>query len=180
MRSRKRILDATLDLIGRNGFEGITIASVAQAAGVTRQTVYANFGTREEVVSQAMVSRLTEVAAEIQRELTSAADPGEYVVELVVACRRAVRSDPVLTALLRSETNNPLFDEDAVTRAKVVAGVLLQPLAELFPDVVDRIDDFAGIAVHLGLSVVCFDDAALRDDDALRAFLFRWLAPGIA
>ena len=180
MRSRKRILDATLDLIGCNGFEGITIASVAQAAGVTRQTVYTNFGSREEVVSKAMVSRLTEVATEIQRELTSAADPCEYLVELIVACRGAVRSDPVLTALLRSETNNPLFDDGAVTRAKVVARVLLQPIGELFPNVVDRIDDFAEIAVHLGLSVVCFDDAALRDDDDLRAFLTRWLAPGIA
>lgn len=180
MRSRKKIVDATLELIGRDGFEGITIASVAQAAGVTRQTVYTNFGSREEVVSQAMAGRLTEVATEIQRELTSAANPCEYLVELIVACRGAVRDDPVLTALLRSEVGNPLFDEGAIDRARVVAGVLLQPLGDLFPDVVDRLGDFAEIAVHLGLSVVCFDDAALRDDDALRVFLTRWLAPAMS
>lgn len=178
-RTRNRILDATLTLIGSGGFEGITIASVAQSAGVTRQTVYTHFGTREEVVSQAMVARLTKVATEIQQGLAAADTPCGYVVGLIVACRRAVRTDPVLAALLRSEGNNPLFDAGAADRAKAFARGFLQPLGEQFPSAADRLDDFAEIAVHLGLSAVCFDDAALRDDEALRAFLTRWLEPAM-
>ncbi|MBM4481622.1 TetR family transcriptional regulator [Rhodococcus hoagii] len=56
MRSRKKILDATLGLIGSAGFEGVNIAAVAAAAGVTRQTVYSIFGTREDLVSHAIAA----------------------------------------------------------------------------------------------------------------------------
>ena len=54
MRSRGKIIDATLDLIRTSGFAGITIAAVAEAAGVSRQTVYSIFGTREDLVSQSI------------------------------------------------------------------------------------------------------------------------------
>ena len=41
MRSKQKILDATLGLIAEGGFEDVTIAAAARAAGVTRQTIIA-------------------------------------------------------------------------------------------------------------------------------------------
>ncbi|MGW0041716.1 TetR/AcrR family transcriptional regulator [Rhodococcus sp. NPDC003348] len=179
MRSRDKILDATLATIGTEGFGGVSIASVASAAGVTRQTIYTIFGSRENLVSQAMAGHLTEVAREIQSGLTSSRNPCEYVVELIVASRRAVRADPVLITLLRSEASNPLFDSGAMSRAKEVGRGLIAPLAELFPEATSQFDDIVEIGVHLGLPVVCFDDDELRTDDELRAFLTRWIEPGL-
>ncbi|TQF66261.1 TetR/AcrR family transcriptional regulator [Rhodococcus spelaei] len=179
MRSHGKILDATLGLIGSGGFEAVSIASAAHAAGVTRQTVYSIFGSREELVSQAMAGHMTEVARGLQAGLAAARNPCEYVVELIVACRSSVRTDPVLITLLRSESSNPLFDSGAVGRAKAVARTLLAPLVELYPEVRPRFDDIVEISVHLGLSAVLFDDDALRSDDDLRAFLTRWLAPAM-
>ena len=59
MRSRDSILDATRAVIGRAGFGGVTIAAVAKQAEVSRQTVYSIFGSREDLVSQAVSERLT-------------------------------------------------------------------------------------------------------------------------
>lgn len=177
MRSRQKVLDATLELIGGGGFEGLTIASVASAAGVTRQTIYAIFGSREDLVSQAVAGHMTEIATGIQRTLTATDSACEYVVEFIVECRRAVRRDPVLVALLRSEASNPLFDSGAVSRAKEVARGMLEPMLELYPDAAPSFGDLVEISVHLGLSVVCFDDDDLRTDDQLRAFLTRWIGP---
>ncbi|MFD4467620.1 TetR/AcrR family transcriptional regulator [Rhodococcus sp. NPDC058505] len=179
MRSRTKILDATLTLIGSDGFGGVSIASVAAAAGVTRQTVYTIFGSRESLVSQAMAGHLTEVARGIQRDLASSRTPCEYVVGLIVDSRRAVRADPVLITLLRSEAGNPLFDTGAISRARDVARGLLEPLVDLFPEVSARFEDIVEIAVHLGLTSVCFDDGSLRTDAELRAFLTRWIEPAL-
>ncbi|WP_435530336.1 TetR/AcrR family transcriptional regulator [Prescottella equi] len=71
MRSRKKILDATLGLIGSAGFEGVDIAAVAAAAGVTRQTVYSIFGTREDLVSQAIAGLAVEVLGDVDARLAA-------------------------------------------------------------------------------------------------------------
>lgn len=38
---------------------GVSIAGIAEQAGASRQTVYSIFGTREDLVSQAVTDRLT-------------------------------------------------------------------------------------------------------------------------
>ncbi|QNG20318.1 TetR/AcrR family transcriptional regulator [Rhodococcus triatomae] len=180
MRSRNKILDAVRDVIARSGFSGVTIASVAQTAGVTRQTVYSIFGTREDLVSQAVAEHLTEIVDGVHERLRTAPTPADYVVDLIVACRTIVRSDPVLAALLRTDGDNPLFDAGALDRARAVGLRLLSPLQELFPETALRLDDIVDISVHLGWSAVCFDDPSVRTDEDLRRFLGRWLAPAFA
>ena len=50
MRSRQKVLNATLRLIEDGGFEGVNVAAVASAAGVSRQTVYSIFAGPEDAV----------------------------------------------------------------------------------------------------------------------------------
>ncbi|AWK71603.1 TetR family transcriptional regulator [Rhodococcus oxybenzonivorans] len=179
MRSRRKILDATLELIRSDGFDGVTIAAVAQAAGVTRQTVYSIFGSREELVSQAIAGLAVEVVGGIRSRLDATGTPFELVVELVVASRAAVHADPVLAALLQAEQGNPLFDAEMMRRAKPVARELLSPLVDRYPDTQTHLDDIVEILVRLGLSVIMFDDEAVHADDDLRRFLTRWLLPAM-
>lgn len=179
MRSRRKILDATLELIRSDGFDGVTIAAVAQAAGVTRQTVYSIFGSREELVSQAIAGLAVEVVGGIRSRLDATDTPFELVVELVVASRAAVHADPVLAALLQAEQGNPLFDAGMMRRAKPVARELLSPLVDRYPDTQTYLDDIVEILVRLGLSVIMFDDEAVHADDDLRRFLTRWLLPAM-
>ncbi|AII07210.1 MULTISPECIES: TetR/AcrR family transcriptional regulator [Rhodococcus] len=179
MRSRRKILDATLDLIASDGFEGVTIAAAAHGAGVTRQTVYSNFGSREELVSQAIAGLAVEVLGGIHSRSNATDTACEYVVELIVAGRAAVRAHPVLATLLQAERGNPVFDTGMMSRAKPVARELLAPLVERDPGVESSLDDIVEIALRLALSVVLFDDDAVHADDDLRRFLTRWLLPAM-
>ncbi|PXX61678.1 TetR family transcriptional regulator [Nocardia tenerifensis] len=175
MRSQAKILEATLEVIRNDGFEGVSIAAVAQQAGVSRQTVYSIFGSREDLVSQAIGDLLMWALAGIRAQLEAVGSASEYVVELIVAGRTAVRADPVLAALLRAGQGNPVYDTDMVARAKPIAHELLSPVLALDPNLAPHLDDIAQIGIRLGLSVILFDDAAIHSDDDLRGFLTRWL-----
>ncbi|MCZ4655974.1 TetR/AcrR family transcriptional regulator [Dietzia kunjamensis] len=82
MRSRDSILDATRAVVGRAGFGGVTIAAVAKQAEVSRQTVYSIFGSREDLVSQAVSERLTMLTGAFTDVLDAATTPLEVGVHV--------------------------------------------------------------------------------------------------
>jgi len=53
---RERLLDAGRDQLGERSWSQVTMAEIAAAAGVSRQTLYNEFGTRDEF-GQALVIR---------------------------------------------------------------------------------------------------------------------------
>ncbi|MQY18805.1 TetR/AcrR family transcriptional regulator [Nocardia macrotermitis] len=180
MRSQRKILDATLGLIASEGFGGVNIAAAAQAAGVTRQTVYSNFGSREDLVSQAMADLLLRATNGLRSRLAEIDDVAEYVVELFVVGRAVVRNDPILARLVRIEPGNPIFDADMLARAKPIAHELLRPLIKLDPTIAPHLDDIAQIGIRLGLSVVLFDDPDIESDEDLRRLIARWVVPALS
>ena len=177
MRSRDAILDATGRLIGEGGFRSVTIAAVAKRAGVSRQTVYSIFGTREDLVSQAVSERFTTLTGAFTDVLESAATPLELLVEIVVVGRHHILGDPLLRALTLGGGSNPIFDPDAAERARQYAVGLLDPAADRFPHLAGHLALIADIGVHVGWSVLCLDDPDTRSDSELRDFLTAWLAP---
>ena len=48
--TRHRLMDATAQLIVRDGFDAVSMTSVAEEAGITRQTVYRYFPNARELV----------------------------------------------------------------------------------------------------------------------------------
>ncbi|MCK2237963.1 MULTISPECIES: TetR family transcriptional regulator [unclassified Crossiella] len=55
---RETLLDAAANLLAEGGYQGLRMAEVATAAGVSRQTVYNEFGNKDALV-QAVALRLT-------------------------------------------------------------------------------------------------------------------------
>ena len=109
MRSRGKIIDATLELVQTSGFDGVTIAAVAESAGVSRQTVYSIFGTREDLVSQS-VAHLTLMAMEdIQAHAAATDNPTDFLIELVMAGRHFARTTPVLKAMFQADQGSDLL-----------------------------------------------------------------------
>lgn len=51
--TREAILEAALQLLARDGEQGISVAGVAQRAGINRGTAYQHFQTREQLVRAA-------------------------------------------------------------------------------------------------------------------------------
>ena len=116
-------------MIGETGFHGVTIAGVAKRAGVSRQTVYSIFGSREDLVSQTVTDRLTTLSGAFTDLLESVGSPLELLVEIVVQARRRILGDPLLRVLTLSGTANPIFDPGAAERARAYCVALLAPAA---------------------------------------------------
>ncbi|MBO8193443.1 TetR/AcrR family transcriptional regulator [Streptomyces oryzae] len=118
-RSRASILDAAIRLLNERPDAGV--GAVATAAGVTRQTVYAHFPSREQLLT-AVLDRLTEqtVAA------MAAADPdsgpaAEALLRLLDAAEGATRKYP---ALIRLTGTLPASREEDAERHLPVAELL--------------------------------------------------------
>lgn len=179
MRARERILDAAATLVERSGFQAVNMAAVAQEAGVSRQTVYAHFGGREELLREAIARITGQVVDRVHDQVAGTSDSSERIVEFIVAIRSEFRRHSVLGALLFPAGDNPLFDEDFFARAKPFAAQLLAPILTREPRLAARFDDVLEIVMRFGLSILLFNSDTIRSDDDLRGFLRRSLIPAL-
>lgn len=72
---RAQILDATAELVARDGIAGFRYEEVAELAGVHRASVYRNWPDREELVAEALLQHA--------EDLASIADTGDIHRDLV-------------------------------------------------------------------------------------------------
>lgn len=94
---RETLLDAALEELAESSWDEVTMAAIARTAGVSRQTLYKEFGSREEF-AQALVLRESErFLAAVERAVIDAADDP----------RRALRG--AFEVFLRSAEHNPLL-----------------------------------------------------------------------
>jgi AcrR family transcriptional regulator len=98
-----RILDAAFEAVARFGLSRLTVDDVARLAGVSRQTVYRYFDSKDAVIL-ALVAReeealLAGVRAAHERSRTLR----EAIRRSVLFCLRATREHPLLDRLLASE-----------------------------------------------------------------------------
>lgn len=111
--TERRVLDAAIALIARNGSRGVTLAQVGEAAGYSRGIVYHQFGSRERM--------LEAVLDEAQRfEVPDQGDGLEQLTRIVEAyLRNLTRRTPSARAFLQlwgeaiaaDPTLMPLFAE---------------------------------------------------------------------
>jgi len=66
---RQRILDAARELFGSRGFDAVTMADVAELAGVARATVFNHFGSKHALVEGITESVLDYYAGMLERAL---------------------------------------------------------------------------------------------------------------
>lgn len=179
MRARERVLAATAALAERSGFDAVNVAAVAAEAGVSRQTVYAHFGGREELLNEAIVHIASQAVDRVQAQVADVTEAGDRLVEFVVAMRAEFRRQRLLGALLFPAGGSPLFDEDVFAQAKPLVARWLAPMLTGEPRLAARFDDVLEIVMRFGLSVLLFSSDTVRSDDDLRGFLHRSLIPAL-
>jgi len=106
---RERILDATASITVEDGWGAVTMAKVAGLAGVSRQTVYNEYGAKPEL-GQAMVLR------ELDRFLAVVGHELDTHDDLVEAIRAAAEQT------LRLALDNPLLNRVLASAHQVSAG----------------------------------------------------------
>ncbi|GAC1479865.1 MAG: TetR/AcrR family transcriptional regulator [Pseudarthrobacter sp.] len=71
--TRQKIFDASMELIGERGAAGVTVDEIAAAAGVSKGTVYYNFGSKSDLIAQLLRYGVDILKA---RLLSASGDPG--------------------------------------------------------------------------------------------------------
>lgn len=74
---RKEILQAAQQLLLKEGVQGLTIAAVAKAAGVSKPAVYYYFESKEEVVAGLAQEALRDEASAMERALSTGEEPAQ-------------------------------------------------------------------------------------------------------
>ncbi len=177
--ARRRLTDAAVRCVQRIGHERTRLADVAAEAGVTRPTIYAYFGGREEILRAAMlhaaddlVDRLTEHVA----GLTSAADTA---VEILVFCLREVASHPGLAPLLTPSGAGFGSQAPLAPRGLTVAKRAVRPVIDRRPELEPEWDEVAEVMVRFFLSLITVKPPRRRNETELRSFLHRRLVAAL-
>lgn len=96
-----------------------TVADIAQAAGVSRQTAYAHFPSREALVTAVTEHASGEVTAALDAAVLDAAPPGEALIRLLDEAWRVAARYPFLWRLPPASR-----EEDAARHAPVMDRML--------------------------------------------------------
>jgi TetR/AcrR family transcriptional repressor of nem operon len=66
--NRERILDAAAQLFRERGFDGIGVADLMKAAGLTHGGFYGHFSSKEELIAEASARALTSTFAHLSKQ----------------------------------------------------------------------------------------------------------------
>jgi AcrR family transcriptional regulator len=138
---RKRILDATLALASRGGYDAVQMRSVAERADVALGTLYRYFPSKIHL----LVAALTEEFEQLQEKLDRKPIPGDTAADrmLYVLSRVTVnmQRDPMLTEAM---TRAFMFaDPSAAAEVNMVARQMTQMFTRAMHDGEPSADDIA-------------------------------------
>ncbi|WP_173073678.1 TetR/AcrR family transcriptional regulator [Phytohabitans rumicis] len=156
---RAAILQAVEDLVRDRGWEATRMADVAVRAGVSRQTLYQLYGSRE-ALAQAYVLRETEQFLESVLDAVRgrADDPFAAIEAGLDAFLTGAADNVMVKAILQGPTGNellPLVTTQALPVIQVAEELLTGVIGELWPQfLADDARLFAGSVVRLAISHV--------------------------
>lgn len=101
-RRRPQVLDAALGLFLERGYQGTSMAAVAEAAGVTKPVVYACFSGKDELLYALLRREEERILGEIQSAFESAdlSDPQATLIEGFTGFLTAVAASPEVYKLI--------------------------------------------------------------------------------
>ncbi|WP_112242757.1 TetR/AcrR family transcriptional regulator [Kribbella monticola] len=161
-RLREELLDAAYDAIVTGGYDGLRMADVGRRTGVSRQTVYNEFGDKWGVL-QAVAARETErFLVEVNAALAGHTDPIDGLRAAVERALTLASDNPLVKAAL-SAPGSDQASQLLTTRGQQVLELSHQ-----------RLD--AHVREHW--PEIAADDAATCVDIALRVVLSHIVNPG--
>jgi len=147
--TRQKLFDASMELIGERGAAGVTVDEIAAAAGVSKGTVYYNFGSKSDLIAQLLRHGVDILKARLIGVGTAEAGPGGLpgtdpllaMEEMIGQAMDFMADYPSFARLWVSEnwrTPSEWRDTFAVLRAELLAviGSAIESVAAAYP--VDR------------------------------------------
>lgn len=178
--TERRLRDAAARCVHRFGVAKTSLADIAAEAGCSRQTVYNHFPNAEAVIAAAMLEASEAFAERLLARVRSERTPGDRVVEAMMFCLEELPREPLLgliadPALGRTVGESVFTTQIVRERLERIAGVCLEGSPELRP----RTAELAEMMTRLMISLLVVQQEPKRGPKKMRAFLRRWLLPGL-
>jgi len=91
-RKRSQILAAAMELFKKKGFSHVSVAQIAEQAGVSKVTIYNHFGDKYNLVEAAITELAEEKAEEYRKSLTSGAPWIERFRTVILNKKKTLRA----------------------------------------------------------------------------------------
>ena len=173
-----RIVAAAVELIGDRGTT--SIAEVADALGVIRQTVYRYFPTVDALLQAAAVQAVGAFLDRLAAHLRGIGDPADAVVEGIVFTLDQVPRAPHLRLMLAGEYSHT--EAIASGQAMAFGMTMIQRFdvdwpAHRYDEA--RLRELVEFQLRVMQSFFISPGDPPRTSDQLRAYLHRWVAPAV-
>ncbi|HSO90241.1 MAG TPA: TetR/AcrR family transcriptional regulator [Arthrobacter sp.] len=136
--TRQKLFEASMDLIGERGVAGVTVDEIAAAAGVSKGTVYYNFGSKSDLIAQLLRHGVDILLARLLSVRDDAADPLTAMDEMIGQAMDFMDEYPSFARLWVSENwRTPSEWQDTFTelreRLLTVVRAAIDAVAAVYP-----------------------------------------------
>lgn len=166
MSTRERILDAAMELFGRQGYKGTSVVQIERAAGLSPGAggIYHHFRTKEELLAAGIERHLSRLAAlrDIRALFTGL---GDLRAELTLTARYALAELDREADLLR------ILASESRTRPELVESAVRQLVQATYAGFADWLAERAGLPPDRAESIASVALGALFSTRLLRLLL---------
>jgi AcrR family transcriptional regulator len=138
---RKRILDATLALASKGGYDAVQMRTVAERAEVALGTLYRYFPSKIHLLVGALTEEMEQIQDKLDRRPIPGDTPADRMLYVLSRVTRSMQRDPMLTEAM---TRAFMFaDPSAATEVNTVARQMVRMFTKAMHDGEPSADDIA-------------------------------------
>ena len=119
---RRRILDATVSLASKGGFDAVQMRAVAEQADVALGTLYRYFPSKIHLLVSALARQFEDIETTLSRRVMPGDTPADRVEYVLTRATRGMQREPQLTEAL---TRAFMFADSTVANEIHVVGLKL-------------------------------------------------------
>jgi AcrR family transcriptional regulator len=136
--TKQKLFEASMELIGERGAANVTVDEIAAAAGVSKGTVYYNFGSKSDLIAQLLRHGVDILEARLLSVKGGKADPLDGMDAMIGQAMDFMAEYPSFARLWVSEnwrTPSEWRDTFAELRARLLAviGAAIEDVAAKYP-----------------------------------------------
>jgi AcrR family transcriptional regulator len=156
---RQTVFDAARDQLGRQPWSEITMADIASGAGVSRQTLYNEFGNRNDFGFAFVIHEAERFMDDVEKAvLEHCDDPRAAVAAALELFLRTAGGDPLIRILLSDDGTGgmlPFVTTQGLPVVQWATGRLTSVIEEGWPEAPEEdVKTLAETLVRLGISYV--------------------------
>jgi AcrR family transcriptional regulator len=180
--ARTRIVEAAIRSLDRDGLNRTGLAAVAKELGITRQTVYRQFASTEELFSAVAQFAADEYLDRLAAHLTDLPEPAGKVIEAIAYAVEELPKERYVGLLLVTG-HADLFAEGVCSPIALEFGRSMLTRMGVDWEALgfehDELNGLIEFALRMMLSLVLDPTTPQRSGRELRSFLRRWVAPAL-